>query len=49
MGWIGDKLVFGPGYSQQDMKVWLIELRRLMGFEHPAGEQLHTPQIVDTE
>lgn len=49
MGWIGDKLIYGPGYRQEDMKAWLVELRRLLDFEHPEGSQLHTPKIVDTE
>jgi len=37
IGWIGERLVYGPGYTLEDMKPWLIELRRLAGFEKPEG------------
>lgn len=44
MGWIGDKLIYGPGYTLADMKPWLIKLRRLVGFEHPEGAPLEQPE-----
>ena len=37
MGWVGDKLIYGPGYTSADMKQWLIGLRRLVGFHTPEG------------
>ena len=44
MGWIGDKLIYGPGYTLADMKPWLVKLRRLAGFEHPEGTPLEQPE-----
>lgn len=47
MGWIGDKLIYGPGYTSADMKPWLVKLRRLVGFEHPEGTPLEQPEKAD--
>lgn len=44
IGWIGDRLIYGPGYTSADMKPWLVKLRRLVGFEHPEGTPLEQPE-----
>lgn len=47
LGWIGDKLIYGPGYDVADIKQWIIELRRLVGFENPQDVQLNAQKAAE--
>jgi len=37
LGWMDDKLLWPRGTTEKDVIAWLIELRRMVGFEHPEG------------